>query len=285
MRNDPSKRRVHGAGRSAVPDAIEVVAVSADDTSQSGSANVTISTGANILSLHPASVYAGGADAFTLLVDGSGFAVSSPGPGSTLLIGGTVRATACRATTECTAQVTPTDVAVPGSVTVQVQNPAGAESNVVALVVAAPNISDEIIALSSGAPVATAEDIVVVEPTTAGVSVPGDDVDLNVAALGAFSPASNSCSLTGNPVSLQHPASGSATADICLFSESGLDPSMTFTVSGPGDVTMLAKQPVGLGIIQLTLQIQAIAAPGARTLFIQNTNLDKTAASGSLVVN
>ncbi len=41
---------------------------------------------------------------------------------------------------------------------------------------------------------------------------------------------------------------------------------MTFTVSnadpGVGDVTVLAKQPVGLGIIHLTLQIQATAIPG-----------------------
>ena len=95
--------------------------------------------------------------------------------------------------------------------------------------------------------------------------------------------------MTGNPVVLLRPASGTSTADICLFSESGLDPSMTFTVSSAdpsvGDVTVLAKQPVGLGIIRLTLQIQATAAVGARTLFIQNTNLDKTAASGSLMVN
>jgi len=47
---------------------------------------------------------------------------------------------------------------------------------------------------------------------------------------------------------------------------------------------VIAKQPAGLGIIHLTLQIAASATPGARTLFIQNTNLDKTAASGALEV-
>ncbi len=55
-------------------------------------------------------------------------------------------------------------------------------------------------------------------------------------------------------------------------------------MSGPGDVAVIAKQPAGLGIIHLTLQIPASAAPGARTLFIQSTNLDKTAASGVLEV-
>ena len=174
-------------GAAPSPDAIQVVAISEDDTSQSGSANVTISTGASILSLHPASVYAGGADGFTLRVDGSGFTASSPGPGSALLIGGTARTTACGSATECTSPVTAADVAAPGSVTVQVQNPGGTKSNAVSLIVAAPNGSDEIISLTSAAPAATAEDIVVVEPTTAGVSVPGNDVDLNVEALGTFS--------------------------------------------------------------------------------------------------
>src|SRR6266850_2003165 len=42
------------------PNAVQVVAISSDDTSQSGVANVTITTGANILNLRPSSVYAGG---------------------------------------------------------------------------------------------------------------------------------------------------------------------------------------------------------------------------------
>jgi hypothetical protein len=99
-----------------------------------------------------------------------------------------------------------------------------------------------------------------------------------------FSVANNSCLLSGNPLALQRPASGTVTTDLCVFSESGLDTSMTYTVSGPGDVTVIAKQPAGLGIIHLTLQIPGTALPGARTLFLQNTNLDKTAASGALVV-
>ncbi len=266
------------------PNVLQVVAVSSDDTSQSGAASVTISTGANILTLHPASVYAGAANGFTLRVDGSGFVASSPGPGSALLIGGTSRVTTCSSSLECTAPVSAADVASAGSVPVQVQNPDGTRSNAVALVVAAPNNSDEQIVLTSGAPNATGKDIVVVEPTTAGVSSPGSSVDLNVGAIGAFATATNTCSLTGNPVVLLRPASGTSAADICVFSQSGLDTSMSYTVSGPGDVTVIAKQPAGLGIIHLTLQIPATATPGARTLFIQNTNLDKTAASGALEV-
>ena len=267
------------------PDAIQVVAISSDDTSQSGIAGVTISTGANILTLHPSSVYAGAAQGFTLRVDGSGFAPSSPGPEAAMLIGGTSRITTCTSALECTAPVTAADVAVAGSVSVQIQNPGGTSSNAVALIVAAPNVSDEVIALSSSAPAATGKDIAVVDPTTAGVSVPGNDVDLNVGALGQFNTASNACTLGGSAIPLTRPASGTATADICIFSQSGLDTSMTYTVSGAGDVSVISKQPAGLGIIHLTLQLPANAAPGARTLFIQNTNLDKTAASGVLEVN
>jgi len=273
-----------GPTAAPAPNALQVVAVSSDDTTQSGAANVTISTGANILSLHPASVYAGAADGFTVRIEGSGFAASNPGPGATLLIGGIARTTACTSTTECTAPVNASDVARPGSVSVQARNANGTNSNVVELVVAAPNTSDEAIALTNGAPGASGKDIVVVDLTTAGISVPGDNLDLNVAALGAFSTANNSCALTGNPVVLRRPANGVASADVCLFSQSGLDTSMTYTVSGAGDVAVIAKQPAGLGIIHLTLQIAANAVVGTRTLFVQNRNLDKTAASGALEV-
>jgi hypothetical protein len=267
------------------PDAILVVAISSDDATQSGAANVTISTGPDILTLHPSSVYAGAAQGFTLRVNGSGFAPSTPGPGSTMIIAGTARTTTCSSGQECTAPVTASDVAIVGDIAVQLQNPSGPPSNVVSLVVAAPNHSDELIALSSAAPAASGKDIVVVDPATAGISQPGADFDLNVAALGVFSTATNSCTLGGNAIPLQRPASGTVAADICLFSQSGFDTSMTYTVSGPGDIAVIAKQPAGLGIIHLTLQVPANAAPVARTLFIQNTNLDKTAASGVLEVH
>lgn len=271
-------------GSAPNPDALQVVAISSDDTTQSGAANVTISTGADIRSIHPASVYAGSANGFTLLVDGSGFTASSPGPGSIAIIGGAARTTTCITATECTAPVTAADVSVAGSVSVQMQNPTGTKSNAVFLAVVPANASDDIIQLSSSAPAVTGQDIVVVEPTTAGVSAQGNDVDLNIAAMGMFSVASNSCSLSGNPLPLQRPASGSTTYELCVFSQSGLDTSMGYTLSGPGDAAVIAKQPAGLGIIHLTLQVPAAALPGARTLFIQNTNLDKTAASGALVI-
>lgn len=266
------------------PDTLQVVAVSEDDPTQSASANVTISNGPNILTLHPASVYAGAAEGFTLEVDGSGFVESSPGPGSTLVVGGTARVTTCASANSCASPVTSADVAQPGNLSVAVTNPDSTSSNLVQLVIVAPGSGEDTITLSSTTPTATGVNITVVEPTTAGIDTDDDDLDLNVAAIGLFNTASNSCSLGGNPIPLVPPSSGTSTADICVFSESGLDTSMTYAVSGPGDVAVIAQEPAGLGIIHLTLQIPSTAAPGARTLFIQDANLDETAASGVLQI-
>jgi len=264
------------------PNTLQVVAVSSDDTSQFALANITLTSGASLQSLHPASVYAGGALGFVLRVDGGGFRTNSPGPGSTLLVGGSSRTTSCLSASECTAAVFPSDVALPGSLNVQLQNPDGSFSNILPLVVASPNLVDDTIALSGAAPNAGGKDIVVVEPTTAGVSLPGDDVDLDIAALGNFSVVANTCTLGGNPVVLTRPTSGAATFDMCAFAQSGLDTSMAYTVTGNGDVAVIAKQPAGHGIIHLIVQVQSTAQPGARTLFIQNLNLDRAAASGVL---
>jgi len=266
------------------PDALQVIAFSQEDPTQSGSAQVTISSGPNILSLHPASVYAGGLDGFTLRVDGSGYVASIPGPGSVLLIGGSPRVTTCASANSCSAPVTSVDVSQPGNLSVQVQNPNATTSNVMQMVIVLPGTIDDVIALSSSVPTATGKDITVVEPTTAGIDTGDENLDLNVAAIGMFSTSSNSCNLGGNPIPLARPSSGTTAADICLFSQAGFDTSMTYTVSGPGDVAVIAKQPAGLGIIHLTLQIPATAAAGARTLFVQNANLDRTAATGVLQV-
>jgi hypothetical protein len=266
------------------PNAVQIVAISQDDSPQMGAANVSISTGANILSLHPASVYAGAANGFTIQVTGSGFVPSSPGPGSALLIGGTVRVTNCDTANSCSAPANSTDVAQPANVAILVQNPSGTKSNVASLVVVPLGTSEGVITLSSAAPSATGKDISVVEPSTAGLDCDEQTLDLQVAAIGTYVTASNTCNLAGNPILLNRPASGSVSADICLFSQAGFDTSMSYTISGSGDVAVIAKQPAGLGIIHLTLQIPATAAPGARTVFIQNTNLDRIAASGVLEI-
>jgi hypothetical protein len=266
------------------PAALQIVALSQDDATQYGSATVTILNGAHIVTLHPASVYAGGKNGFTAQVTGSGFVASNPGPGSTLMIGGTARVTTCASANSCSAPLTSADVAQPGNLSVAVKNPNATTSNIVQLLVIAPGNADDVIILSSAAPAVTGKDITVVEPTTAGIDTSDNNLDLDVPAIGVFSTSNNSCSLGGNPIPLVRPCSGANAADICLFSQSGFDASMTYTISGPGDIAVISKQPAGLGIIHLTLQIPATAAPGSRTLFIQNANYDKTAASGVLQI-
>jgi len=98
--------------------------------------------------------------------------------------------------------------------------------------------------------------------------------------------ATTSCALGGSPVIIQRPATGTATADLCVFSVSGLDPSFTYTISGPAtpDITISNRAPLGLGILHLTLQVPATAAPGPRTLYVENPDGDKAAGTGAIEV-
>jgi len=266
------------------PDSINVTATSADDTSRSASATVTIATGPSVNTLLPASVTAGAAGGFPLKVQGSGFLASSPGPGSTIILNGSARTTTCASTGECITTLAAADLAVAGSFPLQIRNPDATLSNQVAFVVVQLATTEDVIALTAAAPSATGKDIVVVEPSTAGGTSP--DLNLNVAAMGPFSPANNSCVLAGSPLVLNRPSSGNATADVCAFSLSGLDPALTYTLTGPApnDVSIISKEPLGLGIIHLALQLSSTSQVGPRSLFVENPNKDKAAASGALEV-
>ena len=179
--------------------------VSQDDTTQSGTANVMISLGANILSLHPSSVYAGAADGFTIRVTGSGFVPSIPGPGSALLVGGTSRATTCDTAYTCSAPVNSTDVVQAGNLKVQIQNPDATKSNLISLVVVPPSTTEDVIVFSNSAPGATGKDITVVEPTSAGLDSPDSNLDMEVAAVGVYVSSTSTCNLAGNPIPLPRP--------------------------------------------------------------------------------
>lgn len=264
----------------------EVVATSSEDTSQSGTATVTINNGPGIFSLAPTSSYAGSAGGFTLLVSGSNFSPSTPGPGATLLVGGAPHATSCASSAQCITSLEAADLQLAGNLTVQLQNPNGLLSNTQTFVVLAPGPGPGAILLTPSAPASSGDDIVVVDLSTNGGSSPSGNVSLNVGAIGAFSVATSSCILGGSPVIIQRPASGAGTADLCVDSVSALDPSFTYTISGPAtpDITVSNREPLGLGILHLTLQVPATAAPGPRTLFIQNPELDLAAGSGAIEV-
>ena len=270
-----------------IPNLIQVLATSSDDTTQSASASVTLSGGPFISTISPSSAYAGSAGGFTLAVAGINFSPSSPGPGSTILVTGTPRATLCASEMQCTTSLAAADLQSAGNLSVQMQNPDGASSNFTSFVVLDQGAGADTIALTPGAPTATGKDIVVVELSTNGSANISGSVPLNIAAIGAYSVSSNSCVLADSPVMIIRPASGIAAADLCVFSLSGLDPSFTYTVSGPAapDISILNRAALGFGILHLTLQVPATAAAGPRTLFVQNPAKDMAAGTGTIEVH
>ena len=268
------------------PNRINVVATSSADISQTAAATVTISTGPFIASLAPSSAAAGSAGGFTLAATGSNFAASNPGPGSILLVAGTPRTTICASSSLCTTSLSPADLQFAGSLTVWVQNPGGAISNIANFTVQAQGSPADSIPLTPGAPSVTGKNIVVVDLSTNGGSNASGNAGLDIAAIGVYSVFSNSCALADSPVIIVRPASGVASADVCVFSVGGLDPSFTYSVSGPAvpDIDIVNREPLGFGILHLTLQVPANSAPGARTLFVQNPARDMSAGTGILEV-
>ncbi len=268
------------------PNTISIVAISSEDITQSALATVTISSGPAIFSLAPTSTYEGTAGGFTLQLTGNNFASTIPGPGATILLSGTARSTSCASITQCITSLSAADLQSAGNLSVQLRNPNGTLSNTQTFVVLAQGSGTSIIPLTPSASTSTGNDIVVVDLSTNGGSGVTGNVSLNVAAVGAYSVANGACTLAGSPVAIQRPASGNATGDLCVFSVSGLSSSFTFTVSGPAtpDIIVTNREPLGLGMLHLTLLVPSTAAPGPRTLFIVNPAGDKAAGSGSIEV-
>jgi hypothetical protein len=270
------------------PNLIDVVATSADDTAQSGTATATITTSAApvISSIAPSSAYVGSSGGFTLLVSGNEFIASNPGPGSTISIAGSPHTTACTSNSQCTAALTAGDLQSAGNLSVQVQNPYGTLSAPFTFVVLVPGSGATMIALTPSAPSSTGNDLIVVELSTNGGSGASGNVSLNVAAIGTYNVATSSCTLDASTVAIVRPASGTGTADLCVFSVSGLDPSFTYTLTGPSapDITIIGLDPLGLGILHIELLVPATAATGPRTLFVENPEKDEAAASGAIEV-
>jgi hypothetical protein len=268
------------------PNLIDIAATSVEDVSQMGTAAVTITSGPRIFSLAPTSAYEGSAGGFSLLVSGNNFSPSATGPGSTILVAGNAQPTSCASINQCTTTLGASELQSAGNVSVQLRNPDGTISNQETLVVLAPGTAASVIPVTPSAPTSSGNDIVVVELSTNGGFGAAGNVSLNVGATGIFSPQTASCVLQGSPVLLQRPALGVATPGLCLFSVSGLSPSFTYSLSGPAapDVAIIGRQPLGLGILDLTLQLPATAAPGARTVFVENPALDVAAGTGVIEV-
>jgi hypothetical protein len=274
-------------GAAPSPNAISVVATSTADPTKSASATVAVSSGPTIEVVLPSSVMASAVEGFPLAVQGTSFVAGSGSSASVILINGAARSTTCATTLACTTVLNPSDVAAAGTLTVEVQNPASspALSNPVPFVIVPFDVSVGTISLTLGQPVATGNDIVVVEPTTAAASSP-----INIDFIG-FLTGGNNCGVQGSPLTVTRPASGSTTVSICVHG-TGLDPTFTYAFSGPSaapnasDIGITATVVSGLfpNMIDLTLQISSSTVPGVRTLFITTPNNDQAVATGMLEV-
>jgi len=269
------------------PNEITVVATSAADPTKSASSTIAIKSGPTIEVILPSSAMAGAVESFPFSIQGASFVAGSGSSASTILVNGASRSTTCASTSICTTALSPSDVAAAGTLTVQVQNPGNPAplSNLVPFVVAPFDVSVGTIALTSGQPAATGNDIVVVEPTTAAASSP-----LDVDFVG-FLTGGNTCGVQGSPLTVTRPSSGSTTVSICVHG-TGLDPTFTYAFSGPSaapnstDIGVTASAITGLfpNIIELNLQIASTTLPGVRSLFITTLNNDRAIATGMLEV-
>jgi hypothetical protein len=269
------------------PNAIAVIATSQADSTKSASAAIAITSGPAIEVILPSSVMAGAVDGFPLEVEGVNFVAGSGSSASAILIDGVARSTTCSAATACATSLNPSDVESAGTLTIQVQNPGTPPplSNPVAFVTVPFDVSEDMISLDSAQPVATGNDIIVVEPTTAAASSP-----INVNFIGLLT-SGNACCAQGSPLTIARPASGSATISICV-SGNGLDPTFTYAFTGPSsapdgsDIGVTASAVAGLfpGSIELDLQIASTTLPGVRTLVITTLNNDRAIATGMLEV-
>jgi hypothetical protein len=270
------------------PNAISIIATSQADNTKSASATIAITSGPTIEVILPSSAMAGAIEGFPVSVRGLNFVPGSAGTGSTILLNGVARPTACSTATTCTIALTPADLQTAATFALQISNPGAPAllSNPVPFVILPFDVSEDIIALTSAQPIASNKSITVVEPTTAAISVPLD-VDFD-------GPLTNAtCEVEGTPLTVTRPPSGTQTVSLCIHGN-GLDPTMTYAFTGPGaasatspgDIPVTASAIVGLfpNTIELDLQISSTTALGVRTLFITSLNNDRASASGILEV-
>lgn len=259
---------------------VTVTATSNADPTKSASATVTIAPGPLITKLIPASIIAGPASGFTFKVQGSNFVAGSPGSGSTILFRGSSRNTTCASTIECTVYLEAADVPVPGNIPVQVRNPDGTLSNQALFMALAAATSDDAISLTSDSRNATDKDIIVVEPTTLGASLP----QINIKMIGLFYGGICNARGSGTSITRPTPTIGTSDVEICLMGD-GLGAIYTYTISGPSpnDITVGAVVDIGLGVrIRLTLFSTTLLGP--RNIFVENANKEKSAAPGALEI-
>ena len=266
------------------PNAISVIATSEADPTKSGMASVSITSGPAIEQILPSSVMAGAASSFTLTVNGVGFVVGTGSSASVILVNGSARSTICQTVLQCGTPLQPGDVAAAGTSIIQIQNPSEPAplSNAVPFVVVPFTLTQAVIALSASEPEVDGNNIVVFEPTTAGVT----SAQINVDFAGPIT-SDGACNFDSSPIEITRPASGTAVASICVHGNAR-DPSYLYQLTGPAtpDISVSVTSLASLfpNLVQLNLTISSTTLPGVRSLFISTTNNDQAVATGLLEV-
>ncbi len=268
------------------PNAILITATSAANPSLTATATVAVTSGPTIETILPSSVIAGAQQSFELAVEGLNFIPTTTSGSSQMLINNSPRTTNCATPNVCTVTLQPSDVAAVGIMSVQIQDPGSPTtlSNPVSLVILPAPQPPGAISLTSTAPVATGNDIVVVEPTTAGATTS----PINVEFVGIVSPDGSTCTIQDSSIPVTRPTSGSTTVSICVQGNL-LDPTFTYSFSSPiagGDIgiTTASMESLFPNLIELTLTISNETAAGVRTLFVTTPNGDIATATGVLEV-
>jgi hypothetical protein len=266
------------------PNAISVIATSVADPTQSATASIAITSGPTIEQILPSSVMAGAASSFTLAVNGVGFVAGTGSLASVILVNGSARSTICQTVLQCSTPLQPGDVSAAGSSTIQIQNPGEPAplSNPVPFVVVPFTLTQAVIALSSSQPEVDGNNIVVFEPTTAGVT----SAQINVDFAGPIT-SDGACNFDSSPIEVTRPTSGTTVISICVHGNT-LDPSFLYDFTGPStpdiSVSVVSLASVFPNLIQLNLTISSTTVPGVRSLFISTPNNDQAVATGLLEV-
>lgn len=268
------------------PNAITITATSVATPSLAATATVAVTSGPTIETVLPSSVMAGAQQSFELAVKGLNFAPTTGSGTSQLLLNDSPRTANCPTPNLCTITLHTSDVAAAGALSVQIENPGppATLSNPVSLVILPAPQPPSAISLTSSAPVAAGDDIVVVEPTTAGATTS----PVNVEFVGMVSPDGSSCTIQASAVTVTRPMSGATAVNICVQGNF-LDPTFTYSFSSPqtgGDIGITTASMASLlpNLIELTLTISSRTAPGLRTLFVTTPNGDLATATGVLEV-
>lgn len=268
------------------PNAILVTATIAANPSLTATATVAVTSGPTIETVLPSSVIAGAQQSFLLAVKGLNFIPTTGSGTSQMLMNNLPRTTSCPTPNLCTVTLQPTDVAAAGTISVQIQDPGNPTtlSNPVSLMILPAPQPPSAISLTSTAPVTAANDIVVVEPTTAGATTSPMDIEF----VGIVSPDGSTCTIQDSAIPVTRPTSGTVNINICVQGNL-LDPTFTYSFSSPntgGDIGITTASMASLfpNLIELTLTISSQTTAGLRTLFVTTPNGDIATATGVLEV-